>query len=158
MKVNSNTTMETAERDRASSATRLKQGSMQGSWVMKVTRFPSGQRHFCGWTGCKVTLKTMGRDSAPNQMEDKLFMWPSEKPVGPLDFLSLHGMIIWVLKGNWRVELEDSLGTLGDPVPTAVKEPSRGNGSSASYRFSDQAICWTPVLILCSAAVVLARK
>lgn len=58
-------------------------------------------------------------------------MWPPEKPVGPLDFLSSHGMIIWVLKDNWRAELEDGLGTLGDSVPTAVKEPSKGYGHSA---------------------------
>lgn len=69
-------------------------------------------------------------------------MWPPEKPVGPLDFLSSNGMIIWVLKDNWGVELEGGLCTLGDSAPTAVKELSRGYGSSAfSCRFSDQEGC-----------------
>lgn len=138
MKVNRKTTMVAAEHDRASLSTRLKQGSVQGSWVMKVKRFLSGQRPF--WSGCQVILKTMGRDSAPSQVEDELFMWPPEKPVGPLDFPSSHGMMIWVLKGNWRVELEGGLDTLGDSVPTAAKEPSKGYGNIAfPFRFSDQA-------------------
>lgn len=65
MKVNSNTTMAAAEHDRASVPSRWKQGCVQGSCVMKVTRFPRGQRHFCGWSGCKVTLKTIKRTQHP---------------------------------------------------------------------------------------------
>lgn len=101
----------------------------------------------------------MGRDSAPSQAEDEVFTWPPEKPVGLLDFLSSRGMIIRVRKDNWRVEFEGGLGTLGDSEPAAVKEPSRGYGNSAfSRRFWDQASCWTPVSILCTAAIALARE
>lgn len=59
-----------------------------------------------------------------------MFMRPPEKPVGQLEFSSLCGMIIQVLKGNCQVEFEGGLSTLGDSVPTALNKPSRGYGDT----------------------------
>lgn len=68
----------------------------------------------------------MGRDSVPSQVEDEVFMWPPEKQVCLLDFLSLSGIIIQVLKDNWRLEFEGGLSTLGDCAATSAKELNRG--------------------------------
>lgn len=87
-------------------------------------------------------------------------MWPPEKPVGPLDFLSSHGMIIRVLKDNWRVELEGGLGTLGDSVPIAVKEPSKCYGHSAfSCIFRPGKLLNSGInIVLCSHSACQKRK
>lgn len=62
-----------------------------------------------------------------------MFTWPPEKPVGQLEFPSLCGMTICVLKDNCRVEFEGGLSTLGDSAPTALNEP--GGGATVTLLF-----------------------
>lgn len=61
--------------------------------------------------------------------------WRMRCSCGPLDFLSSCGMIIRVLKDNWKVEFEGDHGTLGDSASTAVKELIRGYDKCFSHSF-----------------------
>lgn len=118
------------------------------------------QRRSWGGSGPKLTLQTTGRNSAPSQGEDRVFTWPPEKPVGQLEFPSWCGMIIRVLKDNWRVKFEGWPQYLGgDSAATAWNKPSGGYGDTAvSRRVGDQPCCWTTVLIPCVADVALASE